>query len=130
MSARHENPKSMRLPIAVRMLGTDDRAEVLRLAGVDSSAVPNPADLLGAEVDGRLIATISLGDGSTIADPFVATSAAVELLRLRSDQLGGARHGSGSGGRLRRVVDGLSRGHAHAALAGSPPGAGGRLLRL
>jgi hypothetical protein len=115
-------------PIAVRVLRDEDRSEVERLAGVDSAAVPSSSRMIGAEVGGRLVAAISLVDGAVIADPFQPTSGAVELLRLRSAQLGGAE--GPRPGALRRVLAGLARGHAHAGLAGSPPGAGGQLLRL
>ena len=72
--------------ISVRVLGSDDRAAVTRLAGVDSAPMPR-GELLGAEADGTLIAALSLSDGTVMADPFRASSAAVELLQLRAKQL-------------------------------------------
>jgi hypothetical protein len=114
--------------IALRVLGDADRAALERLAGLDSAA-PLAGDLLlGAEMRGRLLAAISIRDGAVVADPFTRSGAAVELLRLRAAQLGAQpprRHG-----RLRRAMDALREGHAHAGLAGSPPGAGGKLLEL
>lgn len=111
--------------IVVRMLGDADREDLARIAGRDSALVPESSALLGAEVDGRLLAALSLDDGAVVADPFRPSSAAVELLRLRARQLGGhvpkAR-------RWPRVLRG--RHPARASLAGSPPGAGGRLLEL
>ena len=113
-------------PISVRMLGDGDRIEVERLAGVDSGPVLSDARLLGAEVDGRLVAAFSLDGGAVVADPFRPSSAAVELLRIRARQLGGTIHRP-----RRRPRLGLLRRHpARATLAGSPPGSGGRLLQL
>ena len=47
--------------------------------------------VLVAEVDGELLAAISLDDGAVVADPFEPTAALVELLRARARQLEGAR---------------------------------------
>ena len=113
--------------MTVRVLHAEDAPKVQRLAGRDSSRPPT-GRVLGAEVDGTLIAALSLSDGSVIADPFRATGNAIELLSLRAQQLDAAKAKSPS--RLRRVLDGLGRGNAHAGLAGSPPGAGGKLLQL
>jgi hypothetical protein len=118
-----------KMPIAVRVIGPDDLPAIERLAGVDSSPVPTGSRLIGAEVDGELVAAVSLDDGTMIADPFRPTSEPVELLRLRASQLGGTIESPARGG-IRRVLAGLARGHAHAGLAGSPPGAGGKLLQL
>jgi hypothetical protein len=57
-----------------------------RLAGRDSAAAPAGA-ILGAELDGRLIAALSLDSGELVADPFVPTDAVVERLRERADRL-------------------------------------------
>lgn len=112
--------------ITVRVLHAEDTAAIERLAGLDSASAPSGA-LLGAEIDGRLVAAISLASGQTIADPFrAASSHAVQILRLRAKQLDAPKGAS----RLKRLADALGRGNAHAGLAGSPPGAGGRLLEL
>jgi len=112
-------------PIAVRMLSGADQVEVERIAGLDSAAIPGSTNALGAEVDGRLVAALFLDDGSVIADPFERSSAAIELLRLRARQLGGAKPPRR---RLRWRAPGAK--HALGGLPGSPPGAGGRLLQL
>jgi len=123
-----QTPTSTRTEIALRVLGHADREELERIAAVDSVA-PLDGDLvLGAEMEGRLVAAISIPDGAVVADPFIRSAAAVELLRLRAAQLGATEHAEPS--RMRRVLDALGRGHAHAGLAGSPPGAGGKLLEL
>ncbi|MBA2523963.1 MAG: hypothetical protein H0V25_11645 [Solirubrobacterales bacterium] len=112
-------------PIAIRLLGEGDRPALDRLAGLDSATVPS-GRVLGAEVGGRLLAARSLLNGGTVADPFRPTSAAIEILRLRARQLGG----EGAPGRRLWRRGRLGRRHSRGALAGSPPGAGGRLLQL
>lgn len=112
-------------PIAVRLLGEADRAPIELLAARDSSPPPR-GELLGAEVAGALVAALSLDDGGLIADPFRPSRSAVELLRLRAAQLeAGERRG-----RLRPALRRRFRRRSRAALASSPPGAGGRLLQL
>ena len=75
--------------VEIRRLDVADDREVERLAGRDSSETP-AGELLGAEVDGHLIAAISLSDGSRIADPFTRTDEVVQLLSMRASQLGAA----------------------------------------
>ena len=68
----------------------DDRA-LLRLAGRDS-ARPLAGPAMVAEVDGKLLAAISIGTGAVIADPFRPTAELVDLLRVRArSQSGGWR---------------------------------------
>jgi hypothetical protein len=113
-------------PVAIRLLDDDrDRRELARLEAIDSASRPLGGEVLGAEVEGKLVAAISLADGEVIADPFRPTAATVELLELRARQLGGSTAVRGFG----RIAF-WRRAHARAALAGSPPGAGGRLLQL
>jgi hypothetical protein len=114
--------------IALRVLDATDRAEADRLADLDSAAALGGGLVIGAEMDGRLLAAISVADGAVVADPFTRSAAAVELLRLRARQLGTPEPKRPS--RLRRLLGALGSGHARAGLAGSPPGAGGRLLEL
>lgn len=65
----------------------DADAPLLRdLAALDS-AEPLAGAVLVAVIDGRPSAALSLDDDRVIADPFCATVAAVELLRLRADQI-------------------------------------------
>ena len=64
----------------------DDLASLLRLAQLDSRRLPKGPYLV-AEADGRLVAAAVITTGDAFADPFVATSAAVELLRERAAQL-------------------------------------------
>jgi hypothetical protein len=81
--------------ITVRMLNEMDEAEVRRIAERDSARVPS-LPLLGAEREGRLIATLSPRDASVTADPFEPTAEAVGVLRARART---GRHGR----RLRRA---------------------------
>jgi hypothetical protein len=108
--------------MTIRRVGEADGAEVELLAQRDSARVPD-GPLVGIEVEGRLVAVTSLVDGQTVADPFSRTEEPRAVLELRAAQL--RRRNS----RARRVKVRLP-GRSRASLAGSPPGAGGRLLTL
>lgn len=124
----HAGSEPATAPIAVRRLNESDRERLARLAELDSAAIPG-GELLGAEVDGTLVAVLSLGDGTLIADPFRRSTAAVELLELRARQLGaGGRRRRGL--RLRLRLRGGAGARSRGSLPSSPPGAGGRLLQL
>jgi len=108
--------------VTIRRLDEGDAPALARLAGLDSEAIlEGPA--LGAEVEGKLLAAISLADGRTVSDPFSRTAELRSLLELRARQIRGRAPGSESGAAVPRP-------RARAALGGSPPGAGGRLLTL
>jgi hypothetical protein len=102
--------------LVIRPLRGDDLTAAKRLAQLDSSPLPE-GDLLGALVEGRLLAAISLASGESIADPFSRTAELRALLELRAAQL---RRRVNGRRRLRRK---LPRPKPQAALAGSPPGA-------
>src|SRR3954451_1829225 len=72
--------------ISIRRLGDNDLAAVERLAQLDSRRPPEGA-LLGVEIDGRLLAAISLTTGESTADPFSRTGELRALLELRAAQL-------------------------------------------
>ena len=74
--------------VAVRRLDRrpSDRAALDYLADLDSSEPPT-GEVLGAELDGALVAAISLSTGDVIADPFVRTDHIRSLLELRASQL-------------------------------------------
>lgn len=74
--------------LAIRRLdpGGHDRAALARVAGRDSRDIPT-GDVLGAELDGRLIAALSLSTGESVADPFEPTAAARNMLRARAEQM-------------------------------------------
>jgi hypothetical protein len=86
--------------IAIRPARHDDLVELWRVAALDSSIVPD-GPLLVAESDGELVAALSLASGAAIADPFVPTAPAVDVLRLRASQLP-QREGTPRRGVLRR----------------------------
>jgi hypothetical protein len=73
--------------ITIRAGRPDDVPALVRVAELDSAELPQEP-LLVAEIDGVLRAAVSRRSGAVIADPFQPTAAAVELLRLRSAQLG------------------------------------------
>ena len=102
--------------MTIRRLDVDgaDRAALAHLAGLDSRRNLE-GTVLGAEVEGRLLAAISIETGEVIADPFSRTSALRAMLKLRAGQLA-ARHNGRSRGS--RVFGHRSR----AALGGSPAG--------
>jgi hypothetical protein len=102
--------------LVIRPLHGDDLTAAQRLAQLDSSPLPE-GDLLGALVEGRLLAAISVASGESIADPFSRTADLRALLELRAAQL---RRRVNGRRRLRRR---LPRPKPRAALAGSPPGA-------
>ena len=108
--------------IGIRILDESDGSELRRLAELDSAPIP-AAPVLGATVDGGLVAAQSIRGGDAIADPFVPTAEVRALLADRVAQLRDGRRRSLSK-RLTR------RRRSRAALPASPPGAGGRLLEI
>jgi hypothetical protein len=108
--------------VTIRRLGLDDRRAVERVAELDSATAPR-GELLGAEIEGRLVAAIAIESGDSLADPFSRTRELRALLELRAGQLRRREPA------LPRFVR-FRRRHARAALPSSPPGAGGRLLSL
>jgi hypothetical protein len=102
--------------IRIRRLRDNDLAAVERLAQLDSRRPPEGA-LLGVEIDGRLLAAISLATGESMADPFSRTGELRALLELRAAQLRRRENGR------RRLPRHLPQPKTRAALAGGPPGA-------
>lgn len=72
--------------VTLRCARPDEADALAFLAALDSSSVPR-SPVLVADLDGRLLAAISLVDGAVVADPFEPTAALVELLRARERQL-------------------------------------------
>ena len=73
------------------------------LAELDSSA-PLNGPVLVAVVDGHVWAAIGLDDRRVVADPFLPSGAAVELLRLRVEQLRAATPRAARGGLPRWIA--------------------------
>ena len=72
--------------LTVRRARPADDGALGTLAALDS-ARPLTGERLVAEVDGRLVAAVSLHDGRAVADPFLPTADVVALLRERAGGL-------------------------------------------
>lgn len=72
--------------ITIRPATPADRAELRRLAQLDSSRLPE-GDLLVAAVGGEIRAAVSVHSGNAIADPFHRTAELVRMLSLQIDQV-------------------------------------------
>jgi len=73
--------------IEVRAAIAGDLDALERVAALDEQPPLGGLNLLVAEVDGALWAGLDLDSGESVADPFVPSADAVELLRLRARQL-------------------------------------------
>lgn len=96
------------LAVAIRRAGPGDVAPLRELAELDSAA-PLAGPVLVAVVEGRIWAAIALDDDRVVADPFLPTAPATELLRLRVRQLRAA-----AGGPQRRILPRRIAGRARA----------------
>jgi hypothetical protein len=72
--------------VALRLADSGDAHELKILAELDEAPELSGEALL-AVIDGEPVAAMSLADGRVIANPFVATSDAVTLLRLRAEHV-------------------------------------------
>jgi hypothetical protein len=89
MLRKHQERSDRALPAAaltLRYVEGAGSAAVARLAALDS-APPPTGPWLVAEVEGRALAALGLGDGAFIADPFSRTAELRPLLELRAYQL-------------------------------------------
>jgi hypothetical protein len=89
----------------IRLLAAEDSAELAHLAELDT-AKPPLQPLLGATVNGRLIAAHSLATDESIADPFSPTAGIRSLLARRARQLRGDGRHRGLLGSVRRRLGG------------------------
>jgi hypothetical protein len=81
---------SARPAAAVRFAHPDEAGTLRRLAQLDDA--PDLAgEILVATIDADVVAALSLDDGRVVANPFVPTSDAVELLRAGATALTGRR---------------------------------------
>jgi hypothetical protein len=85
LSSSPSSPALARM-IALRLADAAEADVVHRLAALDD-APDLEGQVLLAFVDGAPIAALSLRDGRVVANPFVPTQEAVELLRLRESHL-------------------------------------------
>jgi hypothetical protein len=87
-AATNEAPDTTR--VELRHARRDDDVIVWRLAALDEKpALEGP--VLIAIVNGNAVAALALDDRRVVADPFVATTEAVSLLRIRAEQLATGR---------------------------------------
>jgi hypothetical protein len=95
--------------VTIREATAADMPALARVAALDSAQVPG-GDLLLAELDGRVVAALSLDGGRAIADPFLPTGQLIGLLDLRARQLAEARRSRGRTSRaLARPLRALAR---------------------
>jgi hypothetical protein len=73
--------------LTIRSATAADAAALAHLAALDSRSIPAAPQLVASDGE-QLIAAISARDGAAIADPFVRSADAVELLRRRARQVG------------------------------------------
>ena len=95
--------------VVIRAARPEDGPALRRLAQVDSANRLHPGSVLVAEVDGELLAALSIDSGHSVANPFRHTSELVEMLVERASQLRGEQ--ARRDGRLRRTWNAL-RGRA------------------
>jgi hypothetical protein len=96
---RHSaSPESSARPAAaVRCAHADDAGTLRRIAQLDG-APELAGEILVATIGADVVAALSLDDGRVVANPFVHTADAVELLRGSATTLGrqlAVRHSSG-----------------------------------
>ena len=85
---RDETAPTINTEMTIRRMdvGDSDREAIAELAALDShQALAGP--VLGVEVEGKLLAAISLATGEMISDPFSHTAELRTLLELRARQL-------------------------------------------
>jgi hypothetical protein len=93
----NEPKEGIEMPeITLGMLKVEDAEELRRVAERDSREAPTGM-VLGARVDGRLVAARSVSNGYAVADPFVHTAELQELLAERATQLRGGDSGRRGG---------------------------------
>jgi hypothetical protein len=81
---------SARPAAAVRFAHADEAGTLWRLAQLDDAS-ELAGEILVATIDADVVAAVSLDDGRVVANPFVLTSDAVELLRRGATALTGRR---------------------------------------
>jgi hypothetical protein len=115
MTTHHEAHSNAEITIRRVDLAEADIAALSRLAERDSHEQPLAGPVIGIEVEGTLLAAMSIPTGEVIADPFSRTKELRAMLELRTAQI--RRRNS-----PRRYGRRLSRRRGHAAVGGSPAG--------
>jgi hypothetical protein len=70
-------------PLTIRHASENDLPALADLAALDARRIPS-GELFVAEVEGRLLAAVSIDTGAVVADPFRHTDSIVKLLRLQA----------------------------------------------
>jgi hypothetical protein len=70
--------------LVVRAARYEDAAALEDLAALDSARPLGGGHVLVGELDGRIVAAVSMHDGRAIADPFVRSDDIVGMLRLHA----------------------------------------------
>lgn len=89
--------------LLIRVAGPDDRAALDDLAARDSRPRLR-GDALIAELDGVVVAALSLRDGRLVADPWKPTAAIGDQLRLRASSITATTVSAGPLKRLLRIA--------------------------
>jgi hypothetical protein len=63
---------------------TPEDAQALHALAIIDRSLPLSGDILVAQLDGAVVAAVSVTDDRAIADPFRPSADAVEILRLRA----------------------------------------------
>jgi hypothetical protein len=72
--------------VLIRRAAADDEQAIARLAALEERPELGGERLVG-ELGGRIVAAVDVCSGRSVADPFVPTSAILELLGLRAAQV-------------------------------------------
>lgn len=91
--------------VVIRSAAPTEQGDIARLASLDGRLAP-AGDVLVAELHGRLVAAIGLGDSQAVADPFKPTAHIARLLELRAEQL---RSAAGAGTAAAGWSSGIAR---------------------
>lgn len=83
---RRRRPRNLAGDVEIRRAGRGDCGAVSQLEALESRVLP-PGPTLVAELDGVLVAAISVADDTVVADPFVRTADIAALLRVRARQV-------------------------------------------
>ena len=83
----HDAPARATAAIEVRVATATDRPALERVAALDERPPLTGQSVLVAHVGGSLWAALNLESDETVADPFVPSADATELLRVRARQL-------------------------------------------
>jgi len=82
-----DNKMSTSSPLAIRRSAPGDGDRIRLLARLDDRRAP-AGPCLVAEIEGEMVAALSLVTGAAVSDPFRPTADALALLQLRAAQLG------------------------------------------